>query len=408
MLILLLISAFMSGSETAFFNLSHRQKKSFATSSHKLQQMAARLLKRPGRLLNSLLFGNMAVNVMFFALASVLSVQLGSSSGASAAAITAVGSFIVLLLFGEMVPKSLAYSNSKTFATMAAPVCIVTVRLFSGLLGFIDFVMVAPLVRLLLWPTEKAKTAETVTANQFKLLIESSRQRGLITADENHLLAEVVELSLLKVRNVMKPRVDMIACPLQAGPDEISRTMLKNNLTKIPIYDGDIDNIVGLLYHRNLLLNPDSKIEKLLEKTNFVPEQKSVESLLEFFRDSSTETAIVVDEYGGIAGAVSLEDIVEEIVGPMEPAEPAETVQQTGALEYRLAGGLSIHDWADAFGIDPAQSRLSTVAGLTSALLGKIPKEGDTVNLKNLTITVEKVKNRRIETLRLLLHSPSQ
>ena len=136
---------------------------------------------------------------------------------------------------------------------------------------------------------------------------------------------------------------------------------------------------------------------------NFVPEQKTVESLLEFFRSSKTDTAIVVDEYGGIAGTVSLEDIVEELVGPIEPLKGIEPVKQLGPMTYRLAGSLAIHDWADAFGIDVAESRLATIGGLVVALLGKIPRTGDVARLRNLKFTVELVRKHRIESIVLEL-----
>jgi magnesium and cobalt transporter len=132
---------------------------------------------------------------------------------------------------------------------------------------------------------------------------------------------------------------------------------------------------------------------------NFVPEQKTVESLLEFFRSSRTDVAVVVDEYGGIAGSVCLEDIAEELFGQMEPSGQIEPVQQTGPFEYRLAGNLAVHDWAEVFGIDQAEIHQVTIGGLVTALLGKIPKPGDVACLKNLRFTVENVRKRRIETL---------
>ncbi|MBW8035272.1 MAG: CBS domain-containing protein [Planctomycetes bacterium] len=179
--------------------------------------------------------------------------------------------------------------------------------------------------------------------------------------------------------------------------------MAENQLTKIAVYRKDIDSIVGLVNLRDLLLAPQASLEKLVKPVEFVPEQKSVESLLEFFRESKTDTAIVVDEYGGISGQVSLEDIVEELIGPLEETPHVEAVRQIGPMKYRLDGDLSIHDWGSIFGIDPAQSRLSTVGGLTTALLGKIPSPGDVATLKNLTFTVEKVRKRRIESLILSL-----
>ena len=181
------------------------------------------------------------------------------------------------------------------------------------------------------------------------------------------------------------------------------RILAAHHLTKLPVYNGVIDNIVGLVNLRQLFLHPDLPVGKLVYKVNFVPEQKTVESLLEFFRSSKTDIAVAVDEYGGIAGVVALEDIVEELVGPIEPLKGIEPVKQLGPLTYRLAGSLAIHDWADAFGIDIAESRLATIGGLVIALLGKIPRPGDVAYLRNLKFTVELVRRHTIESVVLEL-----
>ena len=235
----------------------------------------------------------------------------------------------------------------------------------------------------------------------------ASRQRGLISQNENQLFAEVIELGLLKVRHVMRPRVDMVTCRDSQPLSEIQKIMTDHKITKIPVQTEDVDKITGILHLRDIMLSPQASTGELIKQVNFVPEQKSVESLLEFFRSSKSDTAIVVDEYGGIAGAVSLEDIVEEIIGPLEPAEDLQPVEQIGPMKYRLDGNLAIHDWANVFGIDPDESRMSTIGGLTTALLGKIPKPGDKAVIKNLTLTVENVKKRRIETIVLSLEPVS-
>jgi len=277
------------------------------------------------------------------------------------------------------------------------------VRILSPILGILDILIVVPAVRLFSGTGGSGRQAETVTANQLKRLIESSRVRGLISADENELFAEVIELGFLKVRHVMQPRVDIIACEISDSVEKTRKLMLENSLTKIPVYKKDIDHIVGCLFLRDMLLWPEKSVSRYLKEVNFVPEQKTVESLLEFFRKSRTDMAIVVDEYGGIAGAVSLENIVEEILGPIEQDRQAEPIEQIGPLEYRLAADIAIHDWAEVFNIDPEQSRLSTIGGLATALLGRIPKKGDVIYLKNLKLTVQEVRKRRIESLILSL-----
>ncbi len=400
MLLLLAGSAFFSGAETAFFNLSRRQTKLLQKSNHKLQKLAAKLLSKPGQLLSCLLFGNMTVNILFYAVASILTVRVEQRIGITAAVITACLAFVGLVLFGEILPKSLAYANSKSLSITAALPLFLCLQIFAPLQLVFRFLIVEPVLRLLLGPV---KLPKPVTIDEFKSLIEQVRKRGLITANENKLLAEIIELGFLKVRDCLRPRVDMIACAVTDSPLHAREKMVKNHLTKLAVYVGTIDNIVGMVGLRRLLLEADTTLDKLVQQVHFVPEQKTVESLLEFFRKSRTDTAIVVDEYGGIAGSIALEDIAEELLGPIEITDGIEPVEQIGPLKYRLAGNLAIHDWADAFSIDPTEIKVCTIAGLVTAALGKIPKSGDVAYLKNLKFTVERVRKRRIETLILTL-----
>jgi len=400
MLLLLVGSAFFSGAETAFFNLSRRQINLLKKSEHKLQKLAVRLLNKPRQLLSCLLFGNMIVNVLFFAAASVLTVRVRQQIGVTAAAVNACLTFFLLVLFGEILPKSLAYTSSRAISVAAALPVFMCLQVFTPILFVFRLLIIEPTIRLFVGA---AKPAKPITTGEFKLLIEQVRKRGLISADENKLLTETIELGFLKVRDCLRPRVDMIACAV-TDPRETARDlMLKNHLTKLPVYVRTIDNIVGLVHLRQLLLEANTSLDKLVQQVRFVPEQKTVESLLEFFRRTHTDTAIVVDEYGGVAGSVCLEDIAEELVGPIELTGGIEPIKQIGPFEYRLAGDLAIHDWAEAFSIEPVETRLSTIGGLVTAFLGKIPKSGDVAYLKNLRFTVERVRKHRIETLILTL-----
>ncbi len=399
MLFLLAGSAFFSGAETAFFNLSRRQIRLMEKSGHRLQKLAARLLDKPGQLLNCFLFGNMTVNVLFYAVASVLTIRLNDYSHL-AAVLAASLSFVTLVLCGEILPKSIAYANSKSLSVAAALPAFLCLQVFAPLEFVFKVFILEPALRLLLGPVRQPKA---ITVGEFRSLINAVRKQGLITADENRLLAEVIELGFLKVRHVMRPRVDMMVCAVTDSSRVARQKMQKNHLTKLPVYTRTIDEIVGLVYLRDILLKGEVSLDKIIRKVNFVPEQKTVESLLEFFRRSRTDMALVVDEYGGIAGSVCLEDIAEELLGQIESVSPAKPIEQMGPFEYRLAGNLATHDWADVFGVDLAETRQVTIGGLVTALLGRIPKPGDVASLKNLKFTVEKVQKRRIETLILTL-----
>ena len=402
MLILLACSAFFSGTETAFFSLSRRQINIFHKSGHKLQNLVANLLSKPKQLLSSILFGSMIAEVLFYAVSSIFVIKSQREFGATAAAIIAVGTFAMLILFGEILPKAIALANSKTLSVAAALPVFACVKVFNPIVTTFRVLIVDPSLRLLIGGLKPVKP---ISPGEFKTLIDSSRKSGLITADENKLLGEIVELGFLKVRHVMKPRVDILACSIIEPSTTAAELMQKNQLTKLPVYSGTIDNIVGIVQFREILLNPELPLDKLVQDAYFVPEQKTVESLIEFFRKRGTDMAVVVDEYGGIAGTVRLEDIAEELFGPIEKAEGAEPIKQLGPLAYRLSGDIDLRDWADAFGLKPEEMRISTIGGFVTALLGRIPKSGDEAYMKNIKFTVEQVRKNRIETVIMTFES---
>ena len=401
--ILLVCSAFFSGSETAFFNLPRRQVRQFAQSKIRLERLTARVLSDSNRFLTALLFGNMTVNVLFFAISSTLTIQVGKHNPAYGTGV-AIGCFFLILLCGEMLPKSIAYSNSRRFCLFASPVCYLLMRILGPFLKVMDVFLIGPIVRLFV----HAKSSEAVSVNQLRTVLDASRRHGLISRDENQLLDEILKFSVLKTRHVMQPRVEMPACPIDASIEEVKQQMLKHKIVKIPVYTKSIDSIVGVAHFRDLLLNPDRPLASMLRKAPFIPEQKTVESLVEFFKQKKTACAIVVDEYGGIAGWVELEDVIEQLLGTTEDMSGREPIEQIAPMQYRLLADLPIHDWSQAFGIDIEQQRLATLGGFVMARMGKIPKAGETMHFRNMKFTVESVNNNRIETVILSLEAFGQ
>jgi CBS domain containing-hemolysin-like protein len=309
---------------------------------------------------------------------------------------TAVISFVTLVLLGEIVPKSLAYKNSRILSVFAALPIYFCIRLFAPLDALFKFVILEPVLRLSLGATRKIKA---LTMEEFRTLIDANQKQGLITVNENRLMTEVVQLGYLKVRHVMQPRVEMISCPETTSMETAQDLMREHNLTEIPVYAGTIDNIVGIVRLRQILLEPVLSVEKIVQRVHFVPEQKTVESLLQFFRQVKTDLAIVVDEYGGIAGCVRLGDIAEELFGDVESTKVFKLIEQTKPYEYRLAGCLNMRELVYLFGIQREDIRQSTIGGFVTALLGKIPSPGDTVHWKNLNFAVEIVQKNCIKTL---------
>jgi putative hemolysin len=409
MALLLGASAFFSGSETALFYLSRDQLRRFRNSQNPLRYLAARLMDDPRRLLVTVLFGNMTVNVGFFAMSVMLAHQIGEQFPAQAWA-WRVGIFIVaplvVIVFGEVTPKSLAATMPARIAPwVSLPLTflgwvVLPLRLVLG------YAVVGPLQRLI--TGRRPVQRSLVTTDELQAIVEVSEREGAVSRDESEMLTEVLELAELRVREVMRPRVEIVACDVRMPMPRVLDLFRRSRHTKIVVHEGGIDEPLGVAYAKTVFLNPDRPLATLIRPVHYVPETKTVESLLREFRAKRIQFALVVDEYGGIAGLVTLEDCLEEIVGEIEDETDRpglEPVRRLGPAEYLLAGNLSIRSWADLFDQDRPDvgGRYSTVAGFVTSLLGRVPRQGDTVTWRNLAFTVEEVHRRRVTCVRLRL-----
>jgi len=245
-----------------------------------------------------------------------------------------------------------------------------------------------------------------ITAKELTSVLDLSARRGIIGHDANALLQEIIELTDLRVSDIMVPRVDMIAYDVDSPPAGLLDLFRRSGLRRIPVYERDIDHVLGLVHAKRLLLQPEGPLRDLVAPVLFVPEAANVERLLIQLRTQRAQTAFVVDEYGGTAGLVTLQDVLEEIVGDIpEPGEgdrePA--VRQVGPRAYLLNADLAIHEWADAFRMDLSGRRISTVGGFVVSRLGRIARVGDVVTYRNLRFRVESMRRSRIGQLRLEL-----
>lgn len=403
--LLLCCSAFFSGSETAFFSISRQTIRRFSASTTRLERLVSRILNNPNRFLTALLFGNMAVNILYFAVSSTLLINIAQNYGNLAGTACGIICFFLILLFGEMLPKSIAYANTKQFCLFAGPACFFFLKILSPLIKTIDWTVVQPAIRLL---TGAPKPAYLST-NQLKALLDSSRQRGLITHDQNQLLSEILNMNLLKVRHVMLPRVQMAICNITMTPTEVRNEMNNLKINRVPVCTSSIDRIIGVVHLRDILLYPDRPLDSIVHKVNFVPEQQTIDSLINFFKQSRTDYAVVVDEYGGVAGQIELEDVIEQLIGPLElDGSTPDLVEQIAPMEYRLHANLAITEWAAAFGVNPTEGRFQTIGGFVTALLKKNPEEGDTVTFGNIRFTVETVRKHRVCSVLLSLDPLTQ
>jgi len=413
MLILLGASAFFSMSETALFNLSRAQIRRFRASGSRLRRLAARLMDDPRHVLVTVLFGNMAVNTAFFVLGVMLIVDVEQANPDHAAmwgVILGVLLPLTVIVAGEVVPKSVAAAMPERIAPVAAmPVAILgyVVKPVRVALGV---VLIAPITRLALGVRREEHAY--VTTDELQAIVEVAAREGAVSTEESDMLSDILDLGERRVREVMVPRVEVAGCDVVTPMAVVLAVFRKTRFTKLVVYEDEMDNIVGVVYAKTAFLNPDKPLSDLVRPVYYVPDTKRVEDLLREFRTRKIQFAVVVDEYGGVAGLVTLKDCLEEIVGEIEDEAdgPASSpVQRLSDTEYLLAGNLSIRIWADAFDLDVPDEggRYSTVAGFLAALLGRLPRPGDTAEWRNLAFTVDEVRHHRVTRVRLrLLENP--
>ncbi len=407
--LLLAASGFFSGSETALFNLSRDQLRRFRSARSPFRNLSARLMDDPRRLLVTVLFGNMTVNVAFFAMSVVLILSIDRSHPEQAGTwrwVISVLAPLLVIVFGEVTPKSLAATMPGRLAPIAAGPLTVLAYVVLPLGLVLNKLIIVPLERLI--TGRRPQKHPHVTTEELRSLVEVAAKEGAVSPDESDMLTEVLELGELRVREVMTPRVEIIACDVSTPTREAIDLFIRSRHSKLLVYEGEIDNVRGVVYAKRALLSPDEPLEDLLRPVHYVPESKTVESLLRDFRMERIQFALVVDEYGGLAGLVTLEDCLEEIVGEIEDTdeEPlVEPVRRVSDTEYLLAGNLSVRSWADLFDLSPPADggRYSTVAGFVTSLLGRVPVRGDTVRWRNLEFAVEEVSHRRVTRVRLKL-----
>ncbi len=402
--LLLVFSAMVSACETGFFSLGSAELFAMGREGRPLGRMVASVMKMPRTLLTTVLLINNVLNILYFVISTLLLIQMEHEvrHGAVWSGVGAVASLLALVLFGEIIPKSVAYLYPRRLAEAAAPVILMLCRLVQPLHRFLAAMIVNPLTRLIAPPRSRRGD---LTAEEMESLLTLSQKRGLIGKNETALLQEVLELTDLRAGNIMVPRVDMVAVEVNqpvAAPLEIVR---RRRMTKLPVYEGNLDHMIGVVYAKRMLTSPGQSLREMVVVVPFVPETAALETVLLQFRATRTQVAIVVDEYGGTAGMVTLEDILEELVGDIADERETEQpmVQPLGPRQWMVNGDMPIHEWIEAFPTELSGARYSTIGGFVLSLLGDIPRVGQSVRYHNVVFTIEAMRRRRIARLRVQL-----
>jgi len=407
MALLLFCSGFFSGTESALFSLSRSQIRHLRHEGHHIEKLLMLLSGNPSGLLVAILFGNLVVNILFFSISAVMSLEIAEKYGDWWQAIIGVAVLMLVILAGEILPKAVGISFPERIARLNS----------LPLLAWFHFM--GPVRRVLEIITNRMEPPDDhyehrLGADELKMLIDATHHDPTFGKQEKAIVEDIVTLPEIRVRQLMVPRVEQLFRRADAPAGEALKEAAEQQLELIPIYEGEEDNIVGVVETRSLFVDahPNRPLAAYARPVKFVPETKRADQMLREFLEEDLRMVCVVNEYGGLAGTVCLEDLLEEVVGEFDVME-APPVEQLGESTYRLQGDLGIREWRNLFvGFLPREMMqglaLDTLSGLVVSLLKHLPRPGDVAQVGNLRFTVEQVRSNRIELVRLELDSEGE
>ena len=403
MLICVIMSGYFSATETAFNSLNMTKIKIAAEKGDKRAALIIRLLDDYNRLLTTILVGNNIVNIALSSMATVLFIELlGGEIGAtvSTAVIT-----VVVLIFGEITPKSIAKESPEAFARFSAPI----INFLAIILTPINFLfaMWKKLVSLVV----KSSEEEVVTEEELLSMVDEGEQSGTIGEQESELIRNAMELNENDCADIATPRVDIEAVGKDWSKEEVAEVFVETGYSRLPVYVDSIDNIIGIIHRTDFYNNYDMEniSDLVLTKPVFVPTTMKLGALLKLLQKSKCHMAVVTDEYGGTMGIVTLEDVIEELVGEIwdEHDDIVREIEQTGEYTYVADGSASIEKVFRLFDMDNEVDS-ATVHGWVTSELEDWPKQGDKFEFENLKVTILEVEERMAKKVEMTYTPPAE
>ncbi len=402
LLILMLISAFFSSSETAYFSLRASRINELTEENAKGTKTLLNLLREPRKLLITILTGNTIVNVAIASLAALMALDVAQYYGIEKNIVIIAEIIIItiaVLIISEVTPKLAAVRRAekvaKFFALPLSFVHLILQPIAKIIYGFTDFVLKAMGVE---------KKMVNLDENEIRTLVDVGEEKGTLEKEEHKMLHGIFELSDTKVREIMVPRTDVIMLSIELSLNEAIEVVRKSKFSRIPVYKESVDDIVGILYSRDLLpfienKNSEESLSAVIKPVFYVPETKMIDELLREFQDKRRKLALVVDEYGGLSGLVTLEDILEEIVGEIQDEHDDEEPVFRRISENLLDADAKwdLDDAEDELGVRfPKEEGYDSLGGFLFHQFGEIPKKGQKISHSGVVFKVLEVHSNRI------------
>lgn len=397
MVICLIGSAYFSATETAFSCANKTRLRALAEKGNKKAELAVNLADKYDRLISTILIGNNIVNILLASVGTLVFVEelkLPSGAAISTAVVT-----VAVLIFGEITPKSIANDFPEKFAMFSAPF----IRLLIWLLMPLNFVF--SLWKKLIGLLVKVEQEDNMAQEELLMMVEEAEQEGDIDTDEGDLLRNAIEFSDLKAEDILTHRVDLEALPIDAAKKEIAQKFTETRFSRIPIYEDNIDNIVGVIHQKDFYVGTGvttAAIKDIISPVLFIHQSENIDDLLKKLQKEKAHIAVVVDEYGGTLGIVTMEDILEELVGEIwdEHDEVVEEFKELDENNFIIDCNMNLDDFCEEFEIKTESDSVS-VGGWVAEQIGNIPDVNDSFTFENLVVTVTETDSHRAATIKV-------
>ena len=409
LLLLLALSAFFSSAETALTTVSLIRMRTLAEEGDKRAALVLKIREKDQKMLSAILVGNNIVNLSASALTTSIALRLFGSvfAGAATGILT-----LLILIFGEISPKTVASLRAEQLSRAYARPIYLLMEVLTPVIWVVN-TLSRGFLRLLGVDPDRGK--DRFTEEELRTIVDVSEEQGIIENEEREIIHNVFDFTDAEAKEVMVPRIHMTACEVSQGYEEIFGIFRETGYSRLPVYEGSTDNVIGILYLKDLVFFEDKEgfsARKVCREPYYTYEQKNTAELLAEMRAHSISIAIVLDEYGQAAGLITLEDLLEEIVGEIhdeyDEGEEEDVVRLDDG-EYRVRGAANLEDVSERLGLKLTSEDSDSIGGYMIELLGHVPEEGETVNAgEDAVLTVEKMNLRSIETMRIRLLRPEE
>ncbi len=400
MAVLLLFSAYFSATETAFSSLNRTRLKTLADKGNKRAMLVLSLSDKYDSLLSAILIGNNIVNIALSSICTAYFIDLfvnRANAQSIGTTVSTVVTTVAVLIFGEITPKTLAKESPERFSMFSAPIIRVLMIVLAPLSGFFGF------IKLIMSKLFKSKDDRKMTQDELLTLVDEVEQDGGIDEEESKLLRSAIEFTDREASDILTPRTALIAVSEVLPNDEIAKVFDESGYSRLPVYTTSIDSIIGIIHQKDFYSSvngTENSVKSVMQKPVFIPLSMKISDILRLFQKNKSHIAVVLDEYGGTMGIVTMEDVLEELVGEIwdEHDDVVEDFVKISDNEYNVLGSSDSEKLLKLLDIEE-ETDAATVGGWVLEKIGYFPKEGESFDFDNITVTVKDADDQRVNEI---------